>query len=731
MSEETIEKQKRSYNLKNLFLDPNNYRFVDNSNYKEVDEKNLVDLNIQKRTRSFIEGNRRENIKDLIISFKTNGFLDVDVIQVKDLGDNQYLVLEGNRRVTALKALQEDYDKGFDIGKLDASIFKSIPFEIHPNEDNKKHLIIMGLKHISGNKKWSALNQSKLIYDYLIEYWNTDLYYEKEEELCASLGVSKQKIRTSQRAYFLILEYLKSDFGDQFTSDSYSIFVEIIKRPSIKEWLEWDDYNYKVQNKINQDRLFSWISKVEDIDTSSIDFDEEKEDIVELEPIITKSIEIRDLSIFINNDNAVKEMEKYRSVARGLLASGEIEKQNYEKTLNDLNISIKNLKMYKEMLSTDDIEEIEKLKDVFIDILPKKSSLNIIQGNLSTCFEHGKNTHFDSLFVKKYRVLNEFQITNLNKINIFAGFNNTGKTSFLEAIYLLTKQNDIASFLEQMKLKNKMNTLSPIWLNKIFNTDIEISGKYNSTNTYVKLSKFEAKNIDKKDDYITSYKLESKIDQEELDNIIHTFAYGTLKRENKQVKNLCNAIIKSPYFYNLSEILKTHDKSVRIKDENGKTAIELIVEFLKNIDKDIKYIELTLIDKDIERFIVDYTSSLENLDITNYGEGLQRIFEIALSFAYCKNGVLCIDEFETAVHYSLLINFTEFIQELSDKFNVQVFITTHSKECIKAFIENKYKNEDISFFTLTRDNENNIQPIFYNSEELQDTIEQDLEMRGW
>ena len=30
-------------------------------------------------------------------------------------------------------------------------------------------------------------------------------------------------------------EYLKSDFGDQFTSDSYSIFVEIIKRPSIKE----------------------------------------------------------------------------------------------------------------------------------------------------------------------------------------------------------------------------------------------------------------------------------------------------------------------------------------------------------------------------------------------------------------------------------------------------------------------------------------------------------------
>ena len=69
MSEDIIEIQKRSYNLKNLFLDPNNYRFVDNENYKKIDEKDLLDINIQKRTRNFIEGNKRENIKDLIKTF--------------------------------------------------------------------------------------------------------------------------------------------------------------------------------------------------------------------------------------------------------------------------------------------------------------------------------------------------------------------------------------------------------------------------------------------------------------------------------------------------------------------------------------------------------------------------------------------------------------------------------------------------------------------------------------
>ncbi|ECP5780322.1 hypothetical protein FUA83_24030, partial [Salmonella enterica] len=107
-----------SRNLKNLYLDPNNYRFVDNENHKFVTEDNILDPQVQKRSRTFIEGKGKENIRDLIASFKANGFLDVDRIQARELGDNKYLVLEGNRRVTALKALQEDFDNGYDIGNL-------------------------------------------------------------------------------------------------------------------------------------------------------------------------------------------------------------------------------------------------------------------------------------------------------------------------------------------------------------------------------------------------------------------------------------------------------------------------------------------------------------------------------------------------------------------------------------------------------------------------------------
>jgi AAA15 family ATPase/GTPase len=192
-----------------------------------------------------------------------------------------------------------------------------------------------------------------------------------------------------------------------------------------------------------------------------------------------------------------------------------------------------------------------------------------------------------------------------------------------------------------------------------------------------------------------------------------------------KIEVLCQSIFKSPYFYNKSEIINTHDKNIELK------TLKLIVEFInKNIDNNINSIELTE-KNEIKRFLVDSQKFPEkSINITNYGEGLQRIFEIALSFAYCKNGVVLIDEFETAIHYSLLVNFTGFIQELADKFNVQVFLTSHSKECIEAFVNNNYKNENISLFTMVT-NKNEVKTVNYDHEYLINKLNQNLEIRGW
>lgn len=701
-----------SRNIKNLFLDPNNYRFIDKDEHQHIEDDSITDKRIQQRTMGFVEGHKRDNIADLIASFKANGFLDVDIIQLRDLGDNNYLVLEGNRRVTALKRLQQDYENGLDIGKLSPEIFKRVPSEIHENEDNEKHLIIMGLKHISGNKKWGTFNQDKLIYDFLSPYLDGEgrvSFSAKEKELMASLGITKTRLRTRFRVFNLMLAYKNSEYGDQFNTDKYACFDEIVRKPVIKTWLDWNDGLFKANNEQHLHRLFAWLSKTNEFDEQEEELTEDEDDgyfrdYEDREPIITKAREIRDLALFIHQESALTVMEQTGSITQGLLASGAADKNNYEAALSKLDDNVTTLGRYADLVANGDIEKIKRVITKLNDVVPNLSRINIESGNYQTAFEYGKVSHFSEIDVQNYKGIKGFKFDKLNRINILAGLNNCGKTSLLEAIFLLTRQNDIGSFFKLLELKNKTQSISAAWLNKTFDSTVGISGCFDGVNTNIKLSKFDAQSIDKKDDYIASYQLTSCIENTQLKSTIHTFLNSPLSRDSEEIKRLCHSTIKSPYFHNFDAILYEHNKTVEAKTDSGISALNEVVVFLKSIDSQINDVNLTE-DAGLRRFIVDSQQFEDkDVDITSYGEGVQRIFYIALAFAASRNGVVCIDEFETAIHYSLLVKFSKFVQQLAQKFNVQVFLTTHSKECVDAFLANNYRTEDITGFRLINTN---------------------------
>jgi AAA15 family ATPase/GTPase len=690
-------RMKISRNIKNLYLDPNNYRFVDNSDYIKVSDNKVVDEKIQNRTRSFLEGNKREKLKDLIESFRANGFLKVDVIQARDLGNNNYLVIEGNRRVAALKTLQEDYRRGVDIGKLDPQIFSSVPFEIHDNDDKMNHLIIMGLKHISGNKKWAAINQAQLIHDYLSSYWdNKDEYHTKEIELCSSLAITKQKLRMSQRAYHLILSYKDSDFGDQFTSDMYSIFEEIVKRPVIKDWLQWNEDDYIAYNKANEERIFSWISKIEE--SSENDSNEEDEEETR-EPIITKAFEIRDLASFINDENALAVLEERKSVGRALQESGIGDRNSIDRSLTTLKENVRSVRRFTDILEDEDYSKLALLKEDLEDIIPRRVKLDVISSNVINCFQVGHIVHFSEITVGNFKKLKNFKIKNLRRINILAGPNNSGKTTILEAIYLLCNQNDIGGLFQLIKSRSKISGIDPKYLEILLAEQFDIMGSFNNCNVKLEIEKYQDGAIEKYDDYITSVKAIGQIEDTMNSTIIHTYEKNNMKREFINIQHLCNSLFSSPYCFDIDKLIKIYNSTIESKLD-GRMTFDLVMEFIRKIDPEINSIMLTEVDGE-KKFVVDSQKFQDrNIDLTSYGEGLIRIFELSLCFASCKNGVLLIDEFETAIHYKLLLDFTKFVQELSEYFNVQVFLTTHSKECIDAFVKNKYNNNQISAYLI-------------------------------
>jgi len=110
-SPRTADSKARKISVRKLWLDPNNYRLIHEPDYVPVEAWQVKDKQVARRTFRLLAGERNQHITDLIESFRANGYLPVDMIQVRDLGDGDYLVVEGNRRVAALKHLAQQYEE--------------------------------------------------------------------------------------------------------------------------------------------------------------------------------------------------------------------------------------------------------------------------------------------------------------------------------------------------------------------------------------------------------------------------------------------------------------------------------------------------------------------------------------------------------------------------------------------------------------------------------------------
>jgi len=75
----------------------------------------------------------------------------------------------------------------------------------------------------------------------------------------------------------------------------------------------------------------------------------------------------------------------------------------------------------------------------------------------------------------------------------------------------------------------------------------------------------------------------------------------------------------------------------------------------------------------------------EPIPLRSMGEGMNRMFGIALALVNAKDGMLLIDEVDTGLHYSVLPDLWKLIFEVAHRLNVQVFATSHSWDCIQAF----------------------------------------------
>ncbi|MEX1040997.1 MAG: AAA family ATPase [Pirellulaceae bacterium] len=128
-----------------------------------------------------------------------------------------------------------------------------------------------------------------------------------------------------------------------------------------------------------------------------------------------------------------------------------------------------------------------------------------------------------------------------------------------------------------------------------------------------------------------------------------------------------------------------------------------------------------LIDPEIEGFeLLDRTGIRSSLFVKHritgltpvsvLGDGLRRAIAIALNLFAARDGVLLIDEIESAIHKDGLGTLFGWLTKMAQQHNVQLFVTTHSLEAVDALVEARFRQDDglLTGFRLPKTNSGEI-----------------------
>ncbi|MBE3123756.1 MAG: ATP-binding protein [Planctomycetes bacterium] len=113
------------------------------------------------------------------------------------------------------------------------------------------------------------------------------------------------------------------------------------------------------------------------------------------------------------------------------------------------------------------------------------------------------------------------------------------------------------------------------------------------------------------------------------------------------------------------------------------------------------------------------------------GEGLSRLLSIYLAMADARDGVVLVDEIGSGIHYSALPKVWRGVAEAADKYQCQVFATTHSYECIQAAKDGLagLLSPDFMYVLLDK-TDKGIVPRLYPYDVLGAALDARLEVRG-
>ena len=335
-----------------------------------------------------------------------------------------------------------------------------------------------------------------------------------------------------------------------------------------------------------------------------------------------------------------------------------------------------------------------------------------------------------SIEINQFRGIQQLTISDFSNINLIVGDNNSGKTTFLEAIQLLFAKSQLSSIknvINQRTVLNPNNYSFYTSFIKMFN--IEENKDQLEFDIYAESNKgplrFELRGNEKSisgEDALSlstlsvREKAQYKRPSAYIPETVKVFTGSIITQIGKKpAKNdirctsldngIPGPIVKKEVHYIPSFGHLRYDLLQNIVDnpEYKKLAIDILRQFDDSI-ADICYTKAD--DGTYLESII--TKNGVNMPFSVYGDGIKKILYILNKLFDATDSILMIDEIETGLHKKYYDTLFPVVFALASKLNVQLFIATHSIEAIDAILRygnyenNNSKNDPIKVITLKK-----------------------------
>ena len=350
--------------------------------------------------------------------------------------------------------------------------------------------------------------------------------------------------------------------------------------------------------------------------------------------------------------------------------------------------------------------------------------------------------------IENFRGFKKLELNDCKKFNLVLGKNNVGKTALLEALFLHigSKNPELISKINAFRgifpIPLKIESLwNPLFYNydssKIIfiNSDdsnhktrrLEI--KLASINGSKILQQKEKKDQERETSITTSTISQNKIELKYYDpSNNYSSSFAIMEKEGSRLENSMNSDLQGIFVFSQGRRGGSEDAE-RYADLDVKRETSDIINILQKVEPRLR--RLSVVPQGSESNVYGDIGISRSIPIQLMGEGTSKLLSLSLAITVFKNGIVLIDEVENGLHYSIMREVFSALKELAKKYNVQIFATTHSNECVHALYESYGESDpdDISFIRLDRV-EGEIKSVNYDKRSLDTIFETGWEIRG-